>query len=151
MLQQSLDDRLKRLDQNLGATAPARSISSGSAPGSSVRSSTNSLADTRADRHARGEQGDAQRDSQQAVHVHAAPGRLLTDEMLEKVYSAGVERESGRGGDGEVQAPSHSHWLGQLHSDKLGSRSSRDSSASFDRQKFSKVSALVYLLYKVPV
>ena len=136
MLQQSLDDRLKRLDQNLGATAPARSISSGSAPGSSVRSSTNSLADTRADRHARGEQGDAQRDSQQAVHVHAAPGRLLTDEMLEKVYSAGVERESGRGGDGEVQAPSH--WLGRLPSDKLGSRSSRDSSASFDRQKFSE-------------
>ena len=136
MLQQSLDDRLKRLDQNLGATAPARSISLGSAPGSSVRSSTNSLADTRADRHARGEQGDAQRDSQQAVHVHAAPGRLLTDEMLEKVYSAGVERESGRGGDGEVQAPSH--WLGRLPSDKLESRSSRDSSASFDRQKFSE-------------
>jgi hypothetical protein len=148
MLQQSLDDRLKRLDQHLGATAPARSISSGSAPGLSVRSSTNSLVDTRADRHARGEQGDAQgeraRDSQHAVHVHAVPGRILKDEILEM-----VERESGRGGDGEVQAPSH--WLGRLPSDKLGSRSSRDSSASFDRQKFSKVIALVYLFYKIPV
>ena len=114
-----------------------------------MRSSTNSLTDTRADRHAREEQGDAQRDSQQAVHVHAAPGRLLTDEMLQKVYSAGVERESGRGGDREVQAPSQ--WLGRFPSDKLGSRTSQDSSASFDRQKFSEVSALVYLLYKVPV
>ena len=131
LLQQSLDDRLKRLDQNLATNAASRAMSLSSAAGSSVRSSASSLADIRADKDARREQGDAQQDT----HVHTAPGRLLTEQSLENAYRAGGEREGDRSGDrGDRDREVHgaSHWLGRLPSEKLESRSSRDSPATFD-------------------
>ena len=91
-----------------------------------MRSSASSIVDTRADTDARRERGDAQQDGR----LHGTPGRLLTEQVFEKVYRAGMEGEGGRSGHGEIQGASH--WLGRLPSEKLGSRSSRDSPATFD-------------------